>query len=472
MSLFGRVAFTAALLFAVAALVMLLIWMPASSRSFVSRTDGLLRDTERDLEQIATALVDQAMAFSREAALASSEQSARAIGDMPLELFTDRAGRLRPEMLRSFMRNAVTGSAGGAEKHGSVRAEILAHTRRDAQLRLDRLREIQKRAATGHAEQAAWRTGAAWGGLLLVLLAVFAIVLDRVILGPLRAVTGAVGRFGAGERGVRLDPSGAAELTSLASAFNETAAAVELAEAENDELRAGLEEKVKERTDALVRAARASTVGTMAGGVAHEFNNLLGGILGCTAAALDEEPTPALREPLEMIRKTAERGVGVTRALLRATSTKPRPEPCDPAALFDEALAEVRPPDTVAVERRFEEITLHADPAMLRQVLANLVRNGVEAMHGNGRLTLAISGSASEVVLSVGDEGGGIDPSVREILFEPFVTTRLGGREGAGLGLFLAERLVVAHRGRIEFTSKQDEGTRFDVTLPRMAQDS
>jgi len=309
--------------------------------------------------------------------------------------------------------------------------------------------------------------------LLLLLLGGWAIVLERVVVRPVRDATAAVSRFGEGERGLRITPRGAAELVRLAHAFNATAEAVEGAEAENARLRSGLEDKVKERTAALVRAARASTAGTMAGGVAHEFNNLLGGILGCAAAGLEEDPRPEIAENLEMIAKTASRGVGVTRALLRATRAEPELERCRPEAIFEDALAEVRPPAGVDLVRSYEAgLELRADGAMLRQVLSNLIRNAVAAMGRSGRLELGARLAGGEAVLTVGDSGGGVDPSVREILFEPFVTTRQGGREGAGLGLFLAERLVAAHGGRIEWSSEPGHGTRFEVHLPLSARNS
>ena len=72
---------------------------------------------------------------------------------------------------------------------------------------------------------------------------------------------------------------------------------------------------------------------------------------------------------------------------------------------------------------------------------------------------------------AVQNSGGGIDPSVAEILFEPFVTTRRGGREGVGLGLFLSERLVAAHGGRLTFESAPG-GTTFTIRVPGSARDS
>jgi len=460
-SLFGRIAWTGLGLLVLAFGLGVFFWRPANERAFVRRTADLRRDAERDFSAIAMSKVSDAMEFATREAFFADEQRVRAIQDLPFELYTDRDGRPHPRRLREALRDVVSDPAlTGGQKHAAVRAELLERTRRDVDARLEKLRAARADAAARHAELATWRTLAAWGGILLVVLAGWAFVLDRIVVRPVREVTAAVGRFGAGERGIRLAPGGAAELSALDRAFNETAAAVERAEAENAELRSQLEEKVKERTAALVRAARASTAGTMAGGIAHEFNNLLGGVLGCAEAALDEEPRPEVREALEMIRKTAGRGVGITQALLRATRAEPERAPCDPVELMEEALAEVRPPKGVEVDRDFAPgATLHADAAMLRQVLANLIRNAVDAMGGEGRLGLRVAPGLLEVT----DSGPGIEESVREILFEPFVTTRRGSREGAGLGLFLADRLIGAHGGRIEVGTGPEGGASFRV---------
>jgi len=463
MSLFGRIAWTGAALLVAAALLALLVWKPASQEAFVARTEGLLRSAERDFGSIAVSRVERTMEFAAAAARAADEQRRLALDDLPFDLFLGADGRVAPERLRDGVWTAVATPPG---KHAAVGDEILERTRREVETSLNGLRKTRSEAAARHGELATWRTLAAWGGMLLLLVGGWALAVDRVVVRPVREVTDAVARFGAGERGLRLDPHGAAELARLGHAFNETAAAVERTEAENAELRTRLEEKVKERTAALVRAARASTAGTMARGVAHEFNNLLGGILGCADAALDESPGPEVKESIEMIRKTAGRGVGVTRALLRATRAEPEREPCDAAALVDEALAEVRPPEAIEVRREFGAVRLDADATMLRQVLVNLLHNAVDAMGGDGVLDLRIAAAADEVRLEVGDSGPGIDDAVREILFEPFVTTRQGGREGAGLGLFLAERLVAAHGGRIAVESEPDRGTRFTIHLP------
>jgi len=470
MSLFGRIAGTAVLLFVVGGLLGLFVWRPSSRAAFEQRTETLLTRTEGGFRAIAGSVVEDVVGYGVDSAASAGEQRARALADLPLELYTDAEGRLDERRLReALLRLVADPKSTLPEKTALVRGEILRRTGEDVRDRLADLREEQGRAATLHGERAAWQAVNAWGGLLRVLLALGALVLDRIVVRPVRATTGAVVRFGEGQRGSRAAVSGGGEIATLAKAFNATADAVERAEHENAELRASLEEKVKERTTALVRAARASTAGTMAGGVAHEFNNLLGGILGCAEAAQVEKPSAEVAELLAMIQKTATRGVGVTKAMLRATRAEPERGTFEPAALFDEALAEVRPPPGIEIRRAFQIDLVAGDVAMVRQVLANLIRNAIDVMGDSGTLVLECRSDPNDaggVVLVVGDDGPGIDPSVRDILFEPFVTTRAGGREGVGLGLFLCDRLVAAHGGRIDVETGPDTGTTFLVHLP------
>jgi signal transduction histidine kinase len=467
MSLVARIAAVTLGIFVLAAGVGLLVWRPVSAEAFAARSEEILRRFEEESGEAAAQLVDEVIAYSAAAAVAADERRAEAIAELPLELYADASGALVPERVREAMR-ALAADPGVSlpEQHAIVHAELKERARRGIDARLASLRASQRLAAERHGDAEARRAVAAWGGLLLLLLAAGALVLERAVVRPVRAVTEAEARFGGGERGIRLPVGGARELRALAASFNAAVAAVERAEAENRDLRALLEEKVRERTSALVRAARAATAGTLAGGVAHEFNNLLQGILGCAQSALDENPPPGVREPLEMIVKTARRGVGVTGAILRATRAAPEKSDCDVAALVDEALAEVRPPAGIEVRRELAATRVRADGAMLRQVLANLLHNSVQAMGARGTLRISARRERDEILLEVADDGPGIEPSVREVLFEPFVTTRRGGREGAGLGLFLAERLVVAHGGRIDVESEPGRGSVFRVRLP------
>ena len=238
MSLFGRIAWTGAALLVAAALLALLVWKPASQEAFVARTEGLLRSAERDFGSIAVSRVERTMEFAAAAARAADEQRRLALDDLPFDLFLGADGRVAPERLRDGVWSAVATPPG---KHAAVGDEILERTRREVEASLNALRKTRSEAAARHGELATWRTLAAWGGMLLLLVGGWALAVDRVVVRPVREVTDAVARFGAGERGLRLDPHGAAELARLGHAFNETAAAVERAEAENAELRTRLE---------------------------------------------------------------------------------------------------------------------------------------------------------------------------------------------------------------------------------------
>ncbi len=467
MSLLARIGWTAVVLLVLAVAAGMLVLKPAHRAAFLQHGDLLLSTTEADERAIATSLVRDVIRFSADASLATDEQRALALNDLPLELYTDAEGRIDRERLVDALLGILADSGTAqAEKHAAVRREILKRTGEEVTRRLEALRATQSRSAERRAEEAATRTLAAWGGLMLLLFAAGAVLLDRLVVRPIASLNAVVTRFGEGDRTARLEVKGGGEMAELARVFNRTADQVAAAEAENAELRRALEQKVEERTAALVRAARAATANTLAGGVAHEFNNLLGGILGCAESALLEDPSQEVADILRMIDKTARRGATMTDAILRATRAEPERGPCDVGELVDEVLAEVQPPDGITIERKVEPLQLRADGAMLRQVLANLVRNGVDALKGKGALTISARRAGAEVLLEVVDDGPGIDPSIREILFEPFVTTHPGGREGTGLGLFLAERLVAAHGGALEVADGPDGGARFIVRLP------
>jgi two-component system sensor histidine kinase PilS (NtrC family) len=99
----------------------------------------------------------------------------------------------------------------------------------------------------------------------------------------------------------------------------------------------------------------------------------------------------------------------------------------------------------------------------LTQVLWNIARNGVEAMQGQGRLSLNVGRRNGEVLITVADTGPGIPPDERRRIFQPFVSKKPGG---TGLGLAIAQRIVTAHGGRIDLESAPDHGSRFTISLP------
>ncbi|HOW68826.1 MAG TPA: response regulator, partial [Candidatus Paceibacterota bacterium] len=250
-------------------------------------------------------------------------------------------------------------------------------------------------------------------------------------------------------------------------------------------------EEEKEKLQAqLFQAQKMESVGRLAGGVAHDFNNMLQAILGNTALALmDLPPESPLRESLEEIQKSAQRSADLTRQLLAFA----RKQTIAPKVLdLNDAVT-----GTLKMLRRLigEGIELawlpspnlglvNMDPSQVDQLLANLCVNARDAIGGGvGKVTIETADAVVDeaymadhpearlgayVRLAVSDNGCGISPEVRTHLFEPFFTTKELG-QGTGLGLATVYGIVKQNKGFIDVYSEQDHGTTFHVYLPRHA---
>ncbi len=238
----------------------------------------------------------------------------------------------------------------------------------------------------------------------------------------------------------------------------------------------------------LTQAQKMESVGRLAGGVAHDFNNMLQVILGHAALALDEVPAAGcLRESLEEIQKSAQRSTDLTRQLLAfARKQTIRPKVLD----LNDTLA-----GTLKMLRRLigEDINLawssrddlwnvRMDPSQVDQILANLCVNARDAIAGAGRVTIETLNVTLDntyatshlecvpgdyVLLVVSDSGHGMDAETRAHLFEPFFTTKDQGK-GTGLGLATVFGIVKQNQGLIDVYSEPGMGTTFKIYLPRV----
>jgi signal transduction histidine kinase len=237
----------------------------------------------------------------------------------------------------------------------------------------------------------------------------------------------------------------------------------------------------------LLHRERIATIGTLAGGVAHEFNNILTPILLYSQLALNDTPpgSPRARD-LGRIVSAAHRA----RSLIKRILTFSREMDSQNVAAFslrstvEEALALIRAivPSNVeiALEAQEEEIRVSGDPSLVHQVVINLCTNAYQAMRrSGGRLVIRLwtghepidgqagppEGPPRSAVLEVRDTGHGIDPSVIAHVFEPFFTTRDVG-EGTGLGLSVVHGIVTSMGGTITVESAVGQGATFRVYLP------
>ena len=236
----------------------------------------------------------------------------------------------------------------------------------------------------------------------------------------------------------------------------------------------------------LRQAQKMESLGALAGGVAHDFNNLLTVIGGhCELLALSEPITPDAASSIADIRSAAERAAALTKRLLQFGRKHPmllrRVElgevVRDSGRMLGRLLGENY---ELEFSMPAEPLPLSADPAMLEQVLMNLVLNARDAMPSGGRIRVEISEAARTLalppgvepapqgwaLLSVTDSGCGIPPADRQRIFEPFFTTKEIGK-GTGLGLSVVDGIVRQHRGWVAVDDAAGGGAVFNVYLPR-----
>jgi signal transduction histidine kinase len=289
-------------------------------------------------------------------------------------------------------------------------------------------------------------------------------------------------------------------ITAALSAYRSLAAAQALLKNSNERL----EEIVQQRTAALrseiaerqrleqvklqaerllERQEKLATLGTLTAGIAHEIRNPLTS-LKARLYTLEKhvQNLPAARKDTDIINAEISRLERIVQdALSFARPADPKLEPM----AADTLLREVQGLMSTSMESRGVHLVIEAHPGLLiradsghlKQVLINLVRNAVEAIDGEGTVTLCtrparalLGGRETDVVmLEVSDTGKGIPPEVEKRLFDPFFSTK---ETGTGLGLPIAARIVERHGGTLQYQSRPGHGTTFGVVLPREINDT
>lgn len=235
----------------------------------------------------------------------------------------------------------------------------------------------------------------------------------------------------------------------------------------------------------LRHAQKMEAVGTLAGGISHDFNNILQGVIMAVEMAREVDPEAEQAEILKRAELYLKRGRDLTRQIL-TFSRRESSEfvPVNVSRLAKEVVKLVRAalPARIKIEHNIENQSLHVagNPAQIHQLLMNLCTNAGQAMEGKGgKLSLSLSptkleSSRAEILqvkpgtyleIRVSDTGCGIGPEIQDRIFEPFFTTK-AAREGTGLGLSVVHGVVRDHLGAVTFTSKVGEGTTFVVCLP------
>ena len=237
----------------------------------------------------------------------------------------------------------------------------------------------------------------------------------------------------------------------------------------------------------LIQSQKMESVGRLAGGVAHDFNNMLGVILGNVEFLLDEvDCASPLHEDLMEIRKATERSTDLTRKLLAFARKQPMaPEVIDLNETVKGMLKMLRRiigEDIECVWLSGEDLwPVKMDPSQIDQILANLCVNARDAITDVGKITIETAPTTFDkeycgknpecvpgeyIMLAVDDNGCGMDKETMSKLFEPFFTTKEAGK-GTGLGLATIYGIVKQNNGFIDVHSEPHHGTCFRIYLPR-----
>ena len=253
-------------------------------------------------------------------------------------------------------------------------------------------------------------------------------------------------------------------------------------------LRISEEEQARLR-ERVLQAQKQESLGVLARGIAHNFNNILSTIIGYTRLAMDDVSVDSLTHAnLSEVLKAGNRAKILVEQMLEfGRSTEPKREPLDLREAVSEALGSVEEtlPEQIRVQRDLdvENAVVLANAGQINQMLVNLFENAVTAMADDGGiLGVRLSKSESEtqgesapyfvragrhVVLTISDTGAGMSQDVRKKVFDPFFTTKNIGR-GTGMGLAVVHGVVTAHGGVIDVHSELEKGTVFDIYLPQV----
>ncbi len=240
--------------------------------------------------------------------------------------------------------------------------------------------------------------------------------------------------------------------------------------------------ELKDTQERLVQAGKLEALGELAAGVAHDFNNVLGAILGRAQLLKKYVQDSSLRKNIDVIERAALDGAATVQRIQEFSRTErdAQFEPVSLCEVVQDAVDYTQPrwQDRPARDGIHIELDLFCEPTPgilgnaheLREVVTNLINNACDAMPTGGRLTVTTGAAGDRAFVEVADEGTGMPAEVKQRIFDPFFSTK--GARGSGLGLSVSYTIIKQHHGKVEVDSAPGEGTRIRVELPVVATES
>jgi PAS domain S-box-containing protein len=246
----------------------------------------------------------------------------------------------------------------------------------------------------------------------------------------------------------------------------------------------------------LQRAQKMEAIGLLAGGVAHDLNNILSGLVSYPELLLMEIPEDSpLRNPLLTIQRSGEKAASIVQDLLTLSRRGvPVSEPLNLNQVISDYLGslehkrimEIHPSISLEVSLDPELMNMMGSSAHVSKTLVNLVTNAVESMPDGGKISISTTSRFMDsalngydtikpgdyVTLTISDTGAGMSEKDRQRIFEPFYTKKVMGRNGTGLGMAVVWGAVKDHNGYIEIKSKPGEGCSFTLYFPSCTEEA
>lgn len=246
------------------------------------------------------------------------------------------------------------------------------------------------------------------------------------------------------------------------------------------------EESKKQLEIALLEGQKLQAIGTLAGGIAHDFNNILYAIIGYVEMAREDiEPETVIFKNLGKVLEASQRGRELVTRILDFGRRHQRyeQEPLSIEKIIEDVLSLLRPtvPSSVRIlVTNCINCAILGNKTQLHQVIVNIINNAVDAMYGEGTVTIEITKVMSDDIylkqfpklpkgnyckITISDTGHGMDQTTLKRIFEPFYTTKEVGK-GTGLGLATVHGIITQHRGEVTVASQLGIGTTFTLLFP------